>query len=277
MIIVVIIVIIVIIILIVIIIIIIILIIIIRILIIVIITWFVVGNKTIEDILQAVDGTLYGIKTPCSHCFHVTCLTHWGAVKIVDSGTKEAGVSWMADRTYLQIKDLQGKISRGEADIDSITAQKESLALNTRELYGKILHQECTSTFWWNKAQEAITMQEIQTREQMRKEGNYIEQTSKLTKLKPSAKRFVDQIMESGEPPDLKEIEVKIFALKRLEWRSELDILGTYILNNCCSQEFRVSEERMRQSDDCDTEYEFADGKRERQTDRQTDTERQTL
>jgi hypothetical protein len=80
-------------------------------------------------------GGLYGLKTPCNHCFHVKCLTHWAALSIVQKENKVPSASWITEqgRTQTSIKNLHGQLKSAELELKNLLEQKEKCDLEIEE------------------------------------------------------------------------------------------------------------------------------------------------
>ena len=100
-----------------------------------------------EDDLMSMGEGMYGLKTPCSHCFHVNCLTHWAALSIVQKENKVPTASWITEqgRTQNSIKNLHGQLKSAELDRKNLLEQKEKCDLEieqTKKELAKIQQNE---------------------------------------------------------------------------------------------------------------------------------------
>jgi chromosome segregation ATPase len=77
--------------------------------------------------MKQLEGKLYGLKTPCCHCFHMTCLSHWASLSIVKKEVKKPAKQWETDRDDIAMKSMEGQIKSTEAEIASLNEQKEKL------------------------------------------------------------------------------------------------------------------------------------------------------
>ena len=77
--------------------------------------------------MKQLEGKLYGLKTPCCHCFHMTCLSHWASLSIVKKEVKKPAKQWETDRDDIAMKSMEGQIKSTETEIASLNEQKEKL------------------------------------------------------------------------------------------------------------------------------------------------------
>ena len=86
-----------------------------------------VGDSLSNSRLKLLDGKLYGLKTPCCHCFHMSCLSHWAALSIVKKEIKKPAKKWETDRDDIAMKSMEGQMKSTETEITSLKEQKEKL------------------------------------------------------------------------------------------------------------------------------------------------------
>ena len=89
-------------------------------------------QKFIPDLEQK----LYGLKTPCSHCFHMVCLSKWAAIKVVQNDNSKKGDCWIKERDSNIIRSLEGSIRGEENEMKVLSDQKKLLfdIINEKEI-----------------------------------------------------------------------------------------------------------------------------------------------
>ena len=89
-------------------------------------------QKFIPDLEQK----LYGLKTPCSHCFHMVCLSKWAAIKVVQNDNNKKGDCWIKERDSNIIRSLEGSIRGEENEMKVLSDQKKLLfdIINEKEI-----------------------------------------------------------------------------------------------------------------------------------------------
>ena len=80
-----------------------------------------------QELIPDFEQKLYGLKTPCSHCFHMVCLSKWAAIKIIQNDNNKKGDCWIKERDCNIIKCLEGNIRGEENEMKVLSDQKKIL------------------------------------------------------------------------------------------------------------------------------------------------------
>ena len=111
-------------------------------------------SLSIKDIENKVDifrDKLFGMRTPCNHCFHMNCLAKWASIKIIEKNKNRniKGDCWVNDRDENTIKSFEGLVRGEENEIKNLETQKLSLIntineveLNIRKRTEEEIHDE---------------------------------------------------------------------------------------------------------------------------------------
>ena len=151
-----------------------------------------IGDSLTEDVMQSMEGACFGLKTPCSHCFHVKCLTHWAAISIVQKENKKSTASWITDRNQNSIKTLHGQLKSSESDVTSLLEQQEKCDIEIAET-----KKELIRALEYEQDKNAI----LNDKNSLKKERNKTKSASKtIEKKKKNDEIFMKEIGTPSGP-----------------------------------------------------------------------------